>query len=149
MMPAVVARGPLFDYECAAECLSQDGWDPVCVHNGRDPGVEGTLFPNECALKCTSNTDASTPHYTYLPFDDQICSSAVGCSLLGQAVDRCRELWETPEEEMSESPKLSDDCGCEWIPSKAAGGPAGAPSPAPGPTPDDLVAPAPDAERRR
>ncbi len=55
-----------------------------------------------------------------LPFDDQICSSAVGCSLLGKATDRCKKLWETLEDKMTESPKISDDCGCEWIPSKVA-----------------------------
>lgn len=45
-------------------------------------------------MQCTSNTNENTPYYKYLPFDDSICSSSVGCSLLGKAVNDCKALWE-------------------------------------------------------
>lgn len=130
--PCVLARGPLFDYDCAAACTAKDGWDPVCADDGRVSGVTGTLYPNYCTLEseCTTGIDAGTAYYKYLPFDDSTCSSAVGCSLLGKAVSRCRALWAAaadPNPTEEESPKVSPDCECNIEASKlVTGDPANA-----------------------
>ncbi|KAL4420902.1 hypothetical protein ABPG77_001243 [Micractinium sp. CCAP 211/92] len=135
MCPSAHSKGPIFDFDCSKDCMDAQGWDPICVDNDKEPGT-GTLFPNTCALMCTSNTNENTPYYKYLPFDESICSSAVGCSVLGKAVNKCKALW-VAGYSASPSPKLAPDCDCALIPSKmiVGAGPASAPMPAPAPAP--------------
>ncbi|KAL4443336.1 hypothetical protein ABPG75_011073 [Micractinium tetrahymenae] len=136
LCPLALSKGPAFDYDCAKDCMDAGGWNPICVDNNKLPDT-GTLFPNTCALMCTSTTDENTPFYHYLPFDESICSSSVSCSILGKAVDKCQALWEAGYD-ASRSPKLATDCDCKIIPelmNNGTGSPIGAPSPAPGPTP--------------
>lgn len=102
------ARGPLIDYDCAEKLEKKYGWDPVCVADGRTE-EEGTLYPNQKVWeKCVTLGDnhESLPSYQYLPLE---CGSAVGCSLMGQAVDRCKKVWAG---DTDTSPKVDDDCAC-------------------------------------
>lgn len=82
------------------------------------------------ALQCTSNTNENTPYYKYLPFDESICSSAVGCSVLGKAVNKCKALW-VAGYSASPLPKvrcsLTPPAGCRESGGKG-GLPAGLPS---------------------
>ena len=82
----------------------------ICVADGRTDS-EGTLYPNECTFrKCVYAAwlTYDTPRYNYLPLD---CGSAVGCSLMGRAVDQCHKVW-LGETETESSPKTDDACAC-------------------------------------
>ncbi|KAL4443337.1 hypothetical protein ABPG75_011074 [Micractinium tetrahymenae] len=148
------AKRPIFDYKCSSKCLDKDEWDPICVDDGRSSDT-GSIFPNECALKCASGTDKKAPYY--------LCSSSVGCSSLAGALERCKGLWEADEDPSSPLPTTADDCACALVPNvpeklgalagasfflykrrvaaKRFGGPADGtkPGPGPAPPPDELV----------
>eukprot|EP00887_Chlorella_sp_A99_P006533 scaffold3.g6533.t1 len=83
--PTPSKQGPAIDYDCAAVCIKKDGWNPVCVADGRDraAGV-GTLYANACTWsQCASTAQfGPVPSYAYLPLK---CGSAVGCSLMGES----------------------------------------------------------------
>jgi len=103
-----LARGPIIDYDCALKCIAKDGWNPICVADGRTDS-EGTLYANECTYTmCVTAAwlDSDTPRYDYLPLD---CGSAVGCSLMGRAVDQCEQVWLG---QTDTSPKTDDACAC-------------------------------------
>lgn len=104
-----LCKGPLIDYDCARKCIKEKGWNPICVDDGRDKN-EGTLYANECTWKkCVILGENPKPNswYTYLPLD---CGSRVACSLMGRAVDECKQLWLV--QKGGNTPKTNEACGC-------------------------------------
>lgn len=101
-----------YNSACVYNCFKKEGWKPVCVSDGRSK-TTGGLYPNTCVVKhCLTGLPKDYTWYKYLPLD---CGSAVGCSLMGQMVDRCHQDWLGRGKE---NPLKAVDCECAVKPPK-------------------------------
>ncbi|EFN58353.1 hypothetical protein CHLNCDRAFT_142419 [Chlorella variabilis] len=83
-------EAPVINHECALKCIKKDGWNQMCVDDGR-ADMRGTIYPNDCAWqKCVATTAdrESTPRYHLAPLE---CFSPTTCVLRYKNIVRCKQ----------------------------------------------------------
>ncbi|PRW51178.1 glucan endo-1,3-beta-D-glucosidase [Chlorella sorokiniana] len=106
--PAAEPANATVDAACVEACMESDGWEPVCVDNGRSTEEynEWSLFPNRCAFFNCTGAAPDTSAYDYLPLR---CKGASTCNQMSIVVNSCRDAWEGTS---GEDPVTDVNCGC-------------------------------------
>lgn len=107
----VLCKAPVINHECALKCIKKDGWNQMCVDDGR-ADMRGTIYPNDCAWqKCVATTAdrESTPRYHLAPLE---CFSPTTCVLRYKNIVRCKQVWLDGRNTTAPSPRVDRACAC-------------------------------------